>query len=81
VSCKELELRTLADQRVKERLTRYERIEVDLSILGVDQKDLLKNYGLFGPPAIIILDDRGIEKNLRVAWVLFRQNDCAICFK
>ena len=33
-----------------------------LSILGVDQKNLLKNYGLFGPPAIIILDDRGIEK-------------------
>jgi thiol:disulfide interchange protein DsbD len=62
VSCKELELRTLADQRVKERLTRYERIEVDLSILGEDQKDLLRNYGLFGPPAIIILDDRGIEK-------------------
>jgi thiol:disulfide interchange protein DsbD len=35
---------------------------VDLSILGEDQKDLLRNYGLFGPPAIIILDDRGIEK-------------------
>ena len=64
MSCKELELRTLADQRVKERLTRYERIEVDLSILGEDQKDLLRNYGLFGPPAIIILDDRGIEKKI-----------------
>jgi len=61
VSCKELELQTLANEQVQTKLRDYKRIEVDITIMGPDQKALLNQYKIFGPPAILFFDINGTE--------------------
>ena len=62
VSCKELEMLTFSDPRVASKLEKYERVEVDVTKSDNDQKELLKQFGLFGPPALIFIGADGIEK-------------------
>jgi thiol:disulfide interchange protein DsbD len=62
VSCKELELQTLANEQVQTKLKEYKRIEVDITEMGPDQKSLLSQYKIFGPPAILFFDSSGIEQ-------------------
>ena len=62
VSCKELEVLTFSDSRVIAKLENYERIEVDVTRSDKDQKELLKQFSLFGPPALIFIDADGLEK-------------------
>ena len=62
VSCKELELQTLANEQVQTKLKDYKRIEVDITEMGPDQKALLNQYKIFGPPAILLFDTSGIEQ-------------------
>jgi thiol:disulfide interchange protein DsbD len=61
VSCKELELQTLANEQVQSKLQDYKRIEVDITEMGPDQKALLNQYKIFGPPAILFFDINGTE--------------------
>ncbi len=62
VSCKELEIQTLGSDIVKAKLAEYELIEVDITEMGKDQKALLNQYSIFGPPAILIFDVNGVEQ-------------------
>ena len=62
VSCKELELQTLANEQVQTKLKEYKRIEVDITEMGPDQKSLLSQYKIYGPPAILFFDSSGIEQ-------------------
>lgn len=62
VSCKELERLTFKDATIQNKLQGYERIEVDITKAGEDQNKLLKQYKLFGPPGLLILDETGQEK-------------------
>lgn len=62
VSCKELERITFTDPSVREKLEGYELIEVDITKAGENQNKILKQYKLFGPPGIIIIDADGQEK-------------------
>jgi thiol:disulfide interchange protein DsbD len=62
VSCKELEMLTFSDPRVSSKLENYERVEVDVTRSDNDQKELLKQFGLFGPPALIFIGADGAEK-------------------
>lgn len=62
VSCKELERITFTDDGVLKKLQGYELIEVDITKAGEDQNKILKQYKLFGPPGIIIIDEDGQEK-------------------
>ena len=62
VSCKELEMLTFSDPRVASKLEKYERVEVDVTKSDNDQKELLRQFGLFGPPALIFIGADGIEK-------------------
>ena len=61
VSCKELEIQTLSNPGVVEKLKDYARIEVDITKMGPEQKALLKDFQLFGPPAIVLFDQYGQE--------------------
>jgi thiol:disulfide interchange protein DsbD len=65
VSCKELELQTLANEQVQTKLKEYKRIEVDITEMGPDQKDLLNQYKIFGPPAILFFDTNGVEQKTK----------------
>ena len=62
VSCKELEVLTFSDSRVIAKLDGYEKIEVDVTRSDKDQRELLKRFELFGPPAIIFISEDGNEK-------------------
>lgn len=62
VSCKELEVLTFSDSRVISKLEGLEKIEVDVTRSDKDQRELLKRFDLFGPPAMIFISADGNEK-------------------
>ncbi|MCE3606787.1 protein-disulfide reductase DsbD [Massilia sp. P8910] len=61
VSCKEMEKLTFVDARIKQRLAGTLLLQVDVSANDADDKAMLKRFGLFGPPGIILFDQRGQE--------------------
>ena len=61
VSCKELELVTFENNELHKELSNYRLIEVDVTNPGKDQEALLKKFELFGPPAIILMNEQGLE--------------------
>ena len=67
VSCKEMEVLTFSDARVKPRLDAMLLLQADVTANTAEHKALLKRFSLFGPPGIIFFDARGREiKGLRV---------------
>jgi len=67
VSCKEMEVLTFSDARVKPRLDRMLLLQADVTANTPEHKALLKRFHLFGPPGIIFFDAQGRElKGLRV---------------
>lgn len=53
VSCKEMEAFTFPDPAVREALASFMLIQADVTANDAEDKALLKQLGLFGPPAII----------------------------
>lgn len=53
VTCKEFELFTLTDAKVKAQLNGIRLIQVDVTNNTLADQSLLKKYSLFGPPAIL----------------------------
>jgi len=53
VSCRELD-KELQTSKVSALLARYQIIHIDLSNTGQKELQLLRHYGLYGPPALII---------------------------
>jgi thioredoxin:protein disulfide reductase len=62
VTCKEMELLTFSDEKVKAALSTYHLIQVDVTKNTVEHQRILKQYALFGPPAILFFDANGEEK-------------------
>jgi len=60
-SCKEMEVITFSDQEVEQKLDGYTLLRADVTSNSESSKALLKKFGLFGPPAIIVLDQAGNE--------------------
>ena len=54
VSCKEMEKYTFTDERVIDALKNVIVIQADVTANDEHDKALLKKYGLFGPPAILL---------------------------
>jgi thiol:disulfide interchange protein DsbD len=61
VSCKEMEKLTFIDPAVKARLANTVLLQVDVTANDADDKAMLKRFGLFGPPGIILFDRAGKE--------------------
>jgi thiol:disulfide interchange protein DsbD len=71
VSCKELDRIVLSNKEVKNQLQSLKRIEVDVTTSGINQKELLNEYQLFGPPAFIFINNQGQEiEKLRVVGII-----------
>jgi thiol:disulfide interchange protein DsbD len=67
VSCKEMEKLTFVDPAVRARLANTVLLQVDVTANDDDDKAMLKRFGLFGPPGIILFDKQGKEiPNARV---------------
>jgi thiol:disulfide interchange protein DsbD len=61
VSCKEMEKLTFIDPSVKATLASSVLLQVDVTANDADDKAMLKRFGLFGPPGIILFDRAGRE--------------------
>jgi thiol:disulfide interchange protein DsbD len=61
VSCKEMEKFTFVDPKVQEKLANTALLQVDVTANDAADKAMLKRFGLFGPPGIILFDDQGKE--------------------
>ena len=56
ISCKEMEVNTFANPEVNEELQKFDLLQADVTKNSVDNQALLKRFGLFGPPGILIFD-------------------------
>jgi len=67
VSCKEMESFTFSDDEVQSSLSNFVLLQSDVTNNDAQDKALLKELGLFGPPAILFYDSSGSElRNYRV---------------
>jgi thioredoxin:protein disulfide reductase len=61
VSCKEYERFTFREPKVRDKLDNLLLLQVDVTANTVEDKALLKRFGLFGPPGIVFFDAKGQE--------------------
>jgi thiol:disulfide interchange protein DsbD len=61
VSCKEMEILTFRDARVKEKLKGVKLLKADVTQTNEETAAVLKRFGLFGPPAVLFFDQKGRE--------------------
>ncbi|OYY14047.1 MAG: protein-disulfide reductase [Polynucleobacter sp. 35-46-11] len=56
ISCKEMEVNTFANPEVNQELQKFILLQADVTKNSPDNQALLKRFGLFGPPGILIFD-------------------------
>jgi thiol:disulfide interchange protein DsbD len=61
VSCIEMEKFTFVDPQVRAKMMNSLLLQVDVTANDADDKEMLKHFTLFGPPAIIMFDGQGQE--------------------
>ncbi|MBU3621366.1 protein-disulfide reductase DsbD [Polynucleobacter sp. CS-Odin-A6] len=67
ISCKEMELNTFANPEVNQELQKFVLLQADVTKNSSENQALLKRFGLFGPPGILIFDFNSVElKDQRV---------------
>ena len=66
VSCKEMEKLTFPDTKVRAQLADVVLLQADVTANNADDRALLKRFGLFGPPGIILFGKDGQERPVRV---------------
>lgn len=68
VSCKEMEHRTFTDPDVAARMAGFTLLQADVTANTPDDRELLRRFGLFGPPGILFFApaDTTEQRKLRV---------------
>jgi thiol:disulfide interchange protein DsbD len=66
VSCKEMERFTFSQPAVSGKLKQVRLIQVDVTANSADDKALMKRFGLFGPPGIILFNGGKEIPNSRI---------------
>ena len=61
VACKEFEALTLSDPAVRRQLAGFKLLRADVTANSSADKELLRKYALFGPPAILFMKQDGLE--------------------
>ena len=61
ISCKELETFTFPNSSVQQAMSDFEVFEADVTAPDTNSDEMLKQYGLFGPPAILFFNAEGKE--------------------
>lgn len=64
VVCNELEAFTFPDATVQASLSNVVLLKADVTANNEDDKAMLENYSLFGPPAILFFDRQGNESKM-----------------
>ncbi|UUM21778.1 protein-disulfide reductase DsbD [Mycoavidus sp. SF9855] len=60
-NCREMEKITFTDSRVQTQLRQFNLLRADVTNNNLNDRALLKQFGLYGPPAIIFFDANGDE--------------------
>ncbi len=60
-SCKEYEEITFSDNAVKTAMDDFVLVQVDVTANDSASTAITKKYGIFGPPAILFFDEKGIQ--------------------
>ncbi len=67
ISCKEMEVNTFANTEVNTQLEKFVLLQADVTKNSPENQELLKRFGLFGPPGILFFDQNSVElKDQRV---------------
>jgi thiol:disulfide interchange protein DsbD len=67
ISCKEMEVNTFANPEVSNQLKQLVLLQADVTANSPENQALLKRFGLFGPPGILIFNQNSEElKDQRV---------------
>lgn len=67
IPCKEMDARTFSNQDVADELGRFTLVRADVTKDTPQGRELMKRYGVVGPPTILFLDAAGNEiRNLRL---------------
>ena len=61
VSCKEMEKLTFTDPRVQARMNEAVLLQVDVTANDDADKAMMRRFGLFGPPALVMFSGTGAE--------------------
>ncbi|WP_235025902.1 protein-disulfide reductase DsbD [Caballeronia arationis] len=62
ISCKELERFTFTDARVTSEFAHWKLLRIDVTKNTTEDAEMLKRFGLFGPPALIFYDRNGHQQ-------------------
>jgi thiol:disulfide interchange protein DsbD len=67
ISCKEMEIKTFQNAAVAKKMQGFILVQADVTRNTAEHQALLKQYGLFGPPGILLFNPAGEEQiNQRV---------------
>jgi thiol:disulfide interchange protein DsbD len=67
ISCKEMEIKTFQNAAVAKKMQDFILVQADVTRNTAEHQALLKQYGLFGPPGILLFNAAGEEQiNQRV---------------
>ena len=73
-SCKEIEHITFKDAGVKNALAKFTLIRIDVTSGGVQNDEMLRNFGLIDPPALLLFKDGEEQKALRTIGFINAKN-------
>ena len=62
ISCKEMEVNTFANSEVSKELQQFVLLQADVTANSPENQALLKRFGLFGPPGILIFNQNSNEQ-------------------
>ena len=62
ISCKEMEVSTFANPEVGKELKQFILLQADVTANSPENQALLKRFGLFGPPGILIFNQQSEEQ-------------------
>ena len=62
ISCKEMEVNTFANSEVSKELQQFVLLQADVTANSPENQALLKRFGLFGPPGILIFNQNSDEQ-------------------
>ncbi|WP_111414222.1 protein-disulfide reductase DsbD [Billgrantia lactosivorans] len=66
ISCKQLERQVYPDPQVAEPLSRFTRINVDVTRTDATTRELLDHFGLFGPPSLLFFSGEDEIREARI---------------
>jgi thiol:disulfide interchange protein DsbD len=67
VSCKELEENTFSDPSVIKALKGYFLYQVDVTANSREDREMMRHFGIYGPPAILFFENGKEEKAKRIS--------------